>query len=782
MHYSYVYTPPSLVNLKYSKKGGVIKMGIIKDFMNFRKNVKQFNNFIGDRLRSEIGNRWSDPPIRNTEQWLEMFEENPRFNPVHKIATTMSMLEHEYVNEQDVITETILADFFKNRNTMFTFSQLIYLTSAWLDIIGECGWIIERGARGIPIQAYPIPPHWVQEIPSQDSEFFCINLSEDKATRYSVPQEDFIYFRNPKLINPYTRGFGHTQAIGDEIEIDEYMSKYNKRFFYNDATPSLLIIADGANKADRERLRQEWKSKYQGGINAYEPAFFSQDLRVEILKQSMKEMDFIESRRYIRNSNIEHYGIPKEIFGITENANRSTIDVAEYLYMKYVIRPRATNIQQAINNQLLPNFNLAGMFQFVNIVPEDQERILTKTNAGFDRGTITIDEWRQENGYEPLENSRGNVRRVSPFELPLNQDPNDRVMVIDDSQNVQDLPEPETRSIKKTHLNFEQKVAYVFKQLGRRADAVVRRYEARLADYFDAQREEVMENLSGAISRGYKDLTHDTKFKRITHKYIDCDEVLEKFYDFDEPELFMDFIFDLEQKNIDHDILNCTHLPYQVLVYEERPLKSVAVVTKQNFSILDLINWVAQENGLSEILEELWVDAARTGFIISDDLFDFGIDFDIDVQPEVLEAVQEFGARRITGINATTMDEVNAQIVAGLREGESIDLIQARLANLYADFSSNRARTIARTEVQTAVNVGTFETYSSANVETKEWITNLDGRQRSSHDAMNGQQRPLNEPFISGDGNPLMFPGDPNSLVAAEVIHCRCTMIAVVEA
>lgn len=54
----------------------------------------------------------------------------------------------------------------------------------------------------------------------------------------------------------------------------------------------------------------------------------------------------------------------------------------------------------------------------------------------------------------------------------------------------------------------------------------------------------------------------------------------------------------------------------------------------------------------------------------------------------------------------------------------------------------------------------------------KQWDSTLDGKTRSSHVAVDGQIRELDEKFSNG----LMFPGDPSG-GAAEVIHCRCALL-----
>lgn len=55
------------------------------------------------------------------------------------------------------------------------------------------------------------------------------------------------------------------------------------------------------------------------------------------------------------------------------------------------------------------------------------------------------------------------------------------------------------------------------------------------------------------------------------------------------------------------------------------------------------------------------------------------------------------------------------------------------------------------------------------------WITMEDDRVRPSHEAMHGQARRLGEPFESGAGNELAYPGDPDAPLS-ETANCRCIL------
>ena len=109
-----------------------------------------------------------------------------------------------------------------------------------------------------------------------------------------------------------------------------------------------------------------------------------------------------------------------------------------------------------------------------------------------------------------------------------------------------------------------------------------------------------------------------------------------------------------------------------------------------------------------------------------------------------------------------------------------IDRMVARYRERYVKY---RSEVIARTESLRAVHQGNEEMYRQAvetdkldaNQLTRTWVTARDERVRSSHSAMSGQKRGFDEPFISGAGAQLRYPGD-SSAPPEEVIQCRCAI------
>lgn len=108
-----------------------------------------------------------------------------------------------------------------------------------------------------------------------------------------------------------------------------------------------------------------------------------------------------------------------------------------------------------------------------------------------------------------------------------------------------------------------------------------------------------------------------------------------------------------------------------------------------------------------------------------------------------------------------------------------------RMVTRYAERSLKmRAETIALTETLGAIHAGADEAWEQAvdsgdiDPETivEEWISTRDKRTRDSHRTMHRQKRRHGQPFLSGAGNLLRYPHDPNA-PASERIRCRCMKV-----
>lgn len=125
-------------------------------------------------------------------------------------------------------------------------------------------------------------------------------------------------------------------------------------------------------------------------------------------------------------------------------------------------------------------------------------------------------------------------------------------------------------------------------------------------------------------------------------------------------------------------------------------------------------------------------------------------------------------------------------VLKAIREEKAIDRDTAALmvTRYSARLVQLRGEVIARTEGLPAIRAAKREAYQQLVDEgrvdvqaiIRGWHTIKDGRQRDSHDAMDGQEaQGLDQPFQSPSGALLRYPGDTSLGAGAdEIIACRC--------
>jgi len=147
---------------------------------------------------------------------------------------------------------------------------------------------------------------------------------------------------------------------------------------------------------------------------------------------------------------------------------------------------------------------------------------------------------------------------------------------------------------------------------------------------------------------------------------------------------------------------------------------------------------------------------------------------------EAEQIARRLAGEKVANISQTTMDAIRTIIADAVASGASIDTIVSEISELYDGFRSDRATTIARTEMTAAINGGKeahadeIQTRLGMRL-TKTWVATDDDRTRESHVAANGQTVERNDAFELSGGL-LMYPGDPSG-PPEEIVNCRCTVV-----
>jgi HK97 family phage portal protein len=705
-------------------------------------------------VRNGLKIGWSEAPGRTASSWLDYFHKSPMLDPVHMIAQDFSATGFKLYSKSqyrkdsqnaEPIGSHALFDLLENPmpdHPEIDMATIFYLTDVFYEIVGEGFWLIDRAGRN-PSGIYPLPPTWVLRTPTAHSSYFEVfPMGNTSRMGLKVDPADMVWFKAPNASNPYGRGRARGEAIGDEVETHEFSSKYAKNFFYNDATPPIVLEMPGISKADADTFKESWLKTVGGFLNARKPAIVGQkDFKIHKLTDSPREMDLVESRKYLIQAANEHFCVPPEMRGNTQNSNRATIDSAYYLWSKNVVTKRIKTFQSQINRQFVPMFGNDLIWIYDNIVPDDNEAKMKLADAGLEMGTITVNEWRKIASTcgitLPPDEHRGNVyiRKLMDMEVVANEEP--------EKQEPEPIP-PKAAPVE----NEEGKIdlAACIKEIEECTAKIAppeserKGWKSAGSSFTDEQKDAIWKAFDKSATAS------ESLFKTAVKKFAG-----------------------IQEKIVLENVENAK-------TSDEMKAGLAKVFTSES------------DEALKRALAPGWLASMRVGRDNAMKLIDKKkADTDALTNEWFNKWVDKAGLKKAKEINKTTNKELRETLSAIISEsidaGEPSSIMAAKIeeacAGVYDNMTTTRANTIARTESGSSMNAGTYATYKIEGVQKKEWIAVRDARTRDAHSVADGQIVGINEKFTVG-GEMLDYPGDANGS-AENVINERCTTAPVFE-
>ena len=700
--------------------------------------------------------RWTNPPERNTEEWIRTFRTNPRLAVVERIASDLSFAEgklfrvDENGDEQEITAHPFL-DFWANPNPLHEMSSaaLWRLLEIYLKLKGEGYFIMERDEFGRPAELWPVPTHWVQMTPYQGFPYYTVRLTNGQLME--VPVDDMFVMKDLDPYDPFKRGLGQSEALADEIETDEYAAKFQKRFFFNDATPNIIIGMPKSTEEQRKRFLAEWMQRFKGVFQSHGVATVNGDVTVNKIGESMKDMDMVNGRTFLRNAALEHYGVPREIMGITESSNRATSEAAQFIYAQNVLMPILRRREEAINHQLIPWFGDDLVWHFDDIVPRNQEFDKAVGLDGWNAGLLTKDEAREKLGMPPCKVG-GDVYKTQFSDVYVHED-DDPAEVSTAAANLQyaeGAPPLETGGQQEIEITDQGQPLDDSStvEIGDGSDTIelegVKAADRKASRLQQAQRQLLEAEREQA-----------RRFELATMKY------------FREQNNRLEAALGGTQKADASvwDALFAAMPDYGVVDGAWVRLDEAERERLVSQFVAGLIDWPGEEAALNAIFEPLWKESYDKGAELAAKLHNITA----IQRPELVSTAKLRGGSRVRGITQTTKDTIGRIVSNALEHGDSRETI-AKQIQQEMQTSASRARTIAAQECNTSLLTGNFDMMKKAGAGTKTWHVTNPAVARPSHKRLNGVTVPIDGKFSNG----CRFPCDPDCSDASEVVNCHC--------
>ena len=304
-------------------------------------------------------------------------------------------------------------------NPIFDMSDLLELSSQWLDATGNAIWLKVRDGNGAVVELWPA------SVLSFLIERGADGLPETYRFLPSnalIPASDVIHIRRPDIrMSPFF-GHGIISDIMDTAKAESAVRLFQSRFFENDATPrAVLRWPAGAliTQDEMDRLRLAWEAKYASPNNAGRIGILPDGGEVQLLSSGGKELDFTKSKDELKNAIREAFRVPKIVFGDTEQVNLANADTSYMVFLRDVVDHALAKHAQAFTRALASEFDAperssdTGRFvphgelivEHESLLPESEDIFMERVNAL--KQSMTIDEQRALVGLAPLPDGRG---------------------------------------------------------------------------------------------------------------------------------------------------------------------------------------------------------------------------------------------------------------------------------------------------------------------------------------------------------------------------------------
>lgn len=366
----------------------------IKKIFSTKKAFVENNwNWFDDWLRIDIFNEYSSRDLHKLSKTDYLnFYKGRCFVAVWTIAQAVAGLDRQVTDWKGKPINDPLLD-------LISYDLLINIVS-YMKLNG--GVYIRKNMVWNKVQSlHVLRPDLVHAILNESKtaiDHYDYVYSENKKKRFEVNEIISIQNFNPRFPYPLNiEWLSDVQAIATAIDADYQASKWNWKFFYNNASVDGVLETEQNISPDNvEIIQNKRDQKYRWTDNAHKIWILTNGLKYRAVNPSQKEMDFVESRRFNRDEILWFFRVPKAMIWLWEwSWNNLNIRAFEQIFARQVVKPLATRIAEALNYELFGEWK---RFEFVNIVPNDLEETRQDRLANW----MTLNEFRATRNLPPV--------------------------------------------------------------------------------------------------------------------------------------------------------------------------------------------------------------------------------------------------------------------------------------------------------------------------------------------------------------------------------------------
>lgn len=295
----------------------------------------------------------------------------------------------------------LLRDDFHPRWTAFEAREAL---SAWADISGNSFAHVQTNTAGQVVGIEPLLPGSVsvERLPSDRLRFR--HTTEDGGVRVLL-QEDVIHLRHRAGDGIW--GEGPIQVARESVGLAAAQQEYARGIALNGSRPTGILTVPGSlSDQAMAAVRTAFERRHQGPENAGRLAILDGGWEYKAMGMTMKDAEFVESRRLSNLDLARLFGVPPTVAGIPDHATYSNVTQENRAFVARCLAPWARRIEAAFNRALLTPTQRQTLFvehDLSGLLRGDVEARYEAYRIGREVGALSPNDVRARENMPPIE-------------------------------------------------------------------------------------------------------------------------------------------------------------------------------------------------------------------------------------------------------------------------------------------------------------------------------------------------------------------------------------------
>lgn len=216
---------------------------------------------------------------------------------------------------------------------------------------------------------------------------------------------EMVHIKFPDPENPL-RGAGVLRPAFSRITSEQKAMELQKNTFANNGRPDGILSVKGLNSQEgTDKLKRKMKNTFAGKNKEERIAIISSEMTYQQVSLNAKDMDFMESLKFLRDDILAGLGVPKELVTMEDGGSLSgTGDRGMRIFLEFTIEPLIKLFVESLNERMItPFFDEDLLLKEVAVVPEDRVALLKEAIELKKAGIVSVNHSRALLGIEPEE-------------------------------------------------------------------------------------------------------------------------------------------------------------------------------------------------------------------------------------------------------------------------------------------------------------------------------------------------------------------------------------------